>query len=167
MKRFFFVLATTLSFFIGVICQSTSPVSPLPTEDSSALHATCLQPRVSSDPESLLLNVAIARSEAAYRACNLPFVVTDHASSISYYIVNGDYAFNRSFEAGPSELNSTPCMISFNTILSTCVQNDIFWGGWLVSAGSNFSGITFRMSETPQLTLSLSCQSQVSIRSIP
>ncbi|KAL8827258.1 MAG: hypothetical protein Q9191_003293 [Dirinaria sp. TL-2023a] len=137
MKLIFHVIVTAISVFRGDPVQASPP--PVVTTTSSIQQATCLQRRASTDPAGQAISQALARSDTVSKACNASYVRFDTAKSASYYILDEDYIFNISFRVGSSGLQSTPCIIGFNTILEDCVENDSFWGGWVVNAGSNFS----------------------------
>ena len=140
MKLIIYVLVIAISVFSGDPIQASPP--PVATTSSSTQQATCLQRRGSTDPAGLAISQALGRSNTVSKACNASYVTVDAATSSSYHILDGDYTFNTSFHVGSSGLQSIPCVIGFNTILADCVENNHFWGGWVVNAGSNFSSMT-------------------------
>ena len=142
MKLFYYFLVTAISVFSGDPVQ-TSP-APVTTTPSSTKLATCLQRRTSTDPAGLAISRALQRSDTVSKACNATYVTIDAAASASYYISDGGYTFNSSFQVRSSSLQTTPCIIGFNTVLTDCVENDNFWGGWWANAGSNFSSMIIR-----------------------
>ena len=107
---------------------------------NGAQGANCLQTRAPSDPAGSVISGLIAQNLTVNKACNSSSATIDTASLTSFYVANGDYTFNYSFPAGSSGLpNTTTCVLAFNTILSQCVDNGNFWGGWQTNSGSNFS----------------------------
>lgn len=141
----FLLLILAASFECSTVLSQSSPPAP-----SVSDSPTCLQSRASSDPDGARIFAAIVRDNAVFKACNSPFGTIDKGSSTSYYIFNGDYTFNSSFKAGSSGLKVTSCVVNFNTILSNCIENGNFWGGWLFAGGSNFSGIDQKFPERIQ-----------------
>ncbi len=139
MKHILSVVVAAVSIFHCVSSQSSSPLPSSSTAQAGALGPTCLQPRDSSDPTGTTIVAALGRKATVNSACTLPSAHIDTATSTSYYILNGDYTFNSSFQAGPSGLPSTTCEINFNTILADCVESGNFWGGWVANDASNFS----------------------------
>lgn len=140
MNHVFCTLFVAFFFLVCTLSQSSPPVPVASNLQANDNGAICLQTRASSDPDGSTIFAALARDNIVNKACDPSSAIVDTASSTSYYIANGDYTFNSSFEASPSGLPSASCEVLFNTILSTCVEHGKFWGGWVAEGASNYSG---------------------------
>ena len=115
---------------------------PLPT----ATGPTCIQTRSPGDPLASDINAAIQADDTINKACDVSTqqttTINEGLLSVIYYGLDNQYFFNISHNVNfVSRPIASPnlCPDTFQNIFSTCVLNQNFWGGWVMSDGTNRS----------------------------
>ena len=130
------IVASIIS--LGQCQNSTSGSTALATASP-----TCIQPRQASDPAPISLSSALA--SVIPNACDSTQqqVVTSSTLSLVYYKFGAVYYnISRPINAiDNQELSPSSCLATFNSLINACINapGPGFWGGWLVSSGSNYS----------------------------
>ncbi|KAI4111366.1 MAG: hypothetical protein LQ339_000565 [Xanthoria mediterranea] len=155
MPSYFNLLAFSL-FIFGAIALPTSGTSAISSSSANTIHGdpvptatgpTCIQTRSPEDPSASDISAAIEKDDSITKACDVASQGTTTLDngllplSVIYY---GDknYFFNSSHAANVvSRPVASPklCPNTFHDIFSTCVVNGNFWGGWVMSGGTNRS----------------------------
>ena len=127
------------SLFLSGQCQyTTSAAAALATASP-----TCIQSRQASDPASTFISSAL--TSVIPDACDSTQeqIVTSSKFSLVYYQF-GAVHFNISYSVNGTinrQLNPSSCSSIFNSLISACINapEPGFWGGWIVSSGTNYS----------------------------
>lgn len=136
---------------LSSLAQSQNSTSGVASTASAS--PTCIQPRQPFDPP--LTSISIALTGAIPTACDTTQqeVVTSSTLSLTYYKF-GSYFFNISHPINVvNSQQSEPsfCSASFNSLVSVCINapNLGFWGGWIISSGTNYSISNFIYPANP------------------
>lgn len=127
---------------------------PLPT----ATGVTCIQIRSLDSPLASDIDAAIQDDNSIDKACDVSTqqitTINDGSLSVIYYGLDGSYFFNISHNANAvSQPVASPnlCPDTFQNIFNTCVMSQNFWGGWVMSGGTNRSITNFVYPANPIL----------------
>ena len=128
---------------VSLIPLAQSQDSTLAAASTPSTLPTCIQPRQTSDPPPT--SISIALTSAIQNACDTTQqqTVTSSTSSLVYYKF-GSFFFNISNPINGvdnQKLDPSSCSASFNSLVSACINapKPWFWGGWIVSSGTNYS----------------------------
>ena len=145
MKTWLSIALALFSAGSFVQCQqsltSSAPSNSLPS--SSTLAPSCLQSRSPSDPAATAINQAVKSDGSVGKACNAQSPQKDTAASRVYYALGNAYFFNHTVNSTGSTLSNLSCQDAFGSIFTACVLDKNFWGGWIVTGGTNFSSTRF------------------------
>ncbi|KAL8721425.1 MAG: hypothetical protein Q9225_001900 [Loekoesia sp. 1 TL-2023] len=144
-----YALPTTTGKLSSVVPSGTADIvatEPFPT----ATGPTCIQTRFPGDPQASVINAATQDDDSINKACDISTQKTTTINngflSVIYYGLNDQYFFNISHNANTvSRPIASPdlCPDTFKNIFSTCVVNQNFWGGWVMTDGTNRSITNF------------------------
>lgn len=116
----------------------------------SAATPVCLQSRTSTDPVAAALQSSVDSDKSIQKACD-PSTQQIRVTpwTHTFYALDDYLFFNSSLQDLPSigTPASTPtsypgnqeCAYNFNAIVSLCLIQEKFWGGWIESKGLNYS----------------------------
>lgn len=159
MPSYFNLLAFSL-FIFGADALPTSGTSASSSSSANTIHSdpiptatgpTCIQTRSPEDPSASDISAAIEKDDSITKACDVASQGTTTLDngllplSVIYY---GDknYFFNSSHAANVVSrpvVSPKLCPNTFHDIFSTCVVNRNFWGGWVMSGGTNRSSKSY------------------------
>ncbi|KAL8759958.1 MAG: hypothetical protein Q9199_000426 [Rusavskia elegans] len=116
---------------------------PIPT----ATGPTCIQTRPPDDPSASDINAAIEEDDSITKACDVASqgTTTSDKGLLALSVIycgHKNYFFDSSHAAN---IVSRPivspklCPKTFHDIFSTCFIDQKFWGGWVMSGGTNRS----------------------------
>ena len=129
-------LSTSASISLGLDTNTVFTSSP-------TASPTCFQPRASSDPPASQISSALTDSNAVADACSNTTILSSKNDTIHYDA--GAYSFNISKSrnvdptSGIFQVQAPYCSQTFQNIISICVLQRSFWGGWAQVGNSNWS----------------------------
>lgn len=109
---------------------------------SSSLSPSCLQSRAPTASSAAAIQSSIVSDDSISKACDTSTQqwITTSGTQKTYYALDSTYFFNISLASGVTGgPTDQECTNFFNTILSSCVMSQNFWGGWIVSSATNYS----------------------------
>ena len=126
---------------------STSTSTSLEVGTSTALtdlqlaSPTCFQPRASNDPPGSQIIWALTNASAVTYACNN--ATAQHPINNTFHYPTGGYSFDiahsRSSDPNSDPVQTQNCSQQFQSIISICILQRSFWGGWIQIGSANWS----------------------------
>ncbi len=143
---------TTNMFYRHFLACALTCLLPLYVSNAQVSAATpvCLQSRSSTDPVAAALQSSVDSDKSVKKACD-PSTQQIRVTpwTHTFYALDNYLFFNTSLQDLPSigTPASTPtsypgnqeCAYYFNAIISLCLIQEKFWGGWIESKGLNYS----------------------------
>ena len=148
--------------------RQAGPATSANAAPSATVSPTCIEPRSPNGPSGNAINKAIILDDTVEHACNKQFqkTVTIHDGDLItiYNSLNNAYFFNASHssaEVNFQVVSEHICSAIINNILLQCVFQQQFWGGWIATEGTNYSGqcsVTMSRSRLMFLLFSDECK---------
>ena len=111
--------------------------------ESQVASPTCYQPRASSDPPASQISMALTNANAVANACSNTTTLHSRNHTIKYDAGAYSFKFSESKNVDPNssvlKAQARYCSQIFQNIISICVVQRSFWGGWAQIGNSNWS----------------------------